>query len=771
MAFEYEMVGDASKAIQASDQVVASLVGVEAKAKAASASITNAFGDKARDALGRLNASALSVERAFAGIAVAMQHELTVLDRLNRGNRELEQDLIAIESLWRQGKVSAAQYAAELERIARAAPDAVPKTSGTGNASQAMEMIGFGNAPKQQSALGGVLMQGAGMAMGMAGIGGAADIIMTAANAWIEYEHAQTEAYNTLVKFFPTAERTNQVLEAQNLAASHLSIDVREMAGTFADVKEASDGAYLSTLQQIDVTRTLGEVMQIQGKPVKAAGDVMKQLQLAMETGTVTGMQFKTMLRENDDVVEVLTDKTGKSAKELLEMAKAGKFNREMIATWFEALADGESVHEKWNKRQKVGADLMFELIPVMGEARDEMEAMNRAALESADAWERFGLKFQKMHDDLERQINKRNTVTALLGLANTNIMVGAATASSATHNQLMDLITKRDEKEKLIMAANAELAAGTIDKLTHSLIMNELQSKNVDKATKSLIDQFDRLRAQLATPTPNIALFKGVQDDLEALRAEFDSITGVQTFTGEDLSRSIQGSGLIKSASIEETMKTAVDAGKAMADEWAKAVEEMQKAEERAGSMGQVMIEQVQQLATSIGSQLVAAANGADVSWKSFFKGLLQKLEEAIAQAIILNMLTGSVTGAAGAGGAYGGLFGLLGIKGGNHAMGGSYTARGSGGTDSIPVLFMMSPNERADFTPAGMPRGGYGADTPPMMGGYMMGAPPAITVVNKMEDGQSLLSHVDGTPGGDRAFYNYIRRNSSTVNALLEN
>ena len=142
------------------------------------------------------------------------------------------------------------------------------------------------------------------------------------------------------------------------------------------------------------------------------------------------------------------------------------------------------------------------------------------------------------------------------------------------------------------------------------------------------------------------------------------------------------------------------------------KTVEDAQALEEKLGSMDAILRDQLIGSAREFSSTLVDAASGADVSWSGFFESFLVGMQKAIAQALLLKALTGSVTGVAGAGGAYGGLFGMLGIKGGRVGFdaavpggpgsflpgfrtGGDMLVGGSGGPDTKIAAFRVSPGE----------------------------------------------------------------------------
>lgn len=170
-------------------------------------------------------------------------------------------------------------------------------------------------------------------------------------------------------------------------------------------------------------------------------------------------------------------------------------------------------------------------------------------------------------------------------------------------------------------------------------------------------------------------------------------------------------------------------------------------------GAVTGVVLGQVTSAASELSSTFVDAANGADVSWGQTFRNILTGFEKAIAQALILRALTGSVTGqtGAGVGGGYGGLFGLLGF-----ASGGTIFPSGNGTSDSQTVMFRKSPSETVHInTPAqesAYRRGGGGGGGSP--------APATVRVVNEVRRGE-LLS--------DRDVVVALGRNRDAVRRLI--
>lgn len=178
-------------------------------------------------------------------------------------------------------------------------------------------------------------------------------------------------------------------------------------------------------------------------------------------------------------------------------------------------------------------------------------------------------------------------------------------------------------------------------------------------------------------------------------------------------------------------------------ADKKAKALEES------LGSLGKVVEDQLISGVGTLVSTLVEGAQAGDVAWTTMLKNLANNFAEAILKATALQALTGSVIGAkgAGVGGGYGGLLGML--FGGNRSVGGTYTAPGSSyGTDSVPVLFRMSPGETATFS-------GSGHTAP-----AASSAPQPVVVQNIIQQDRRELLPVLATRDGERAYANLARR-----------
>lgn len=177
---------------------------------------------------------------------------------------------------------------------------------------------------------------------------------MTAAFAFhkvLELDEAFTKAQNSLRKFFDSDVQLNAAMGMTSELALQLHVNLGEAADAFNSVAEASGEMYLTTKEQIDITRTLGEVMKIDGHSIGDAAGLMKQLQYSMSVGTLTARELKTMMKEFPDIADIWTAKLGMTRKELLDMASNGKINSAMIREMVLAMKDGDAVHAKYSER------------------------------------------------------------------------------------------------------------------------------------------------------------------------------------------------------------------------------------------------------------------------------------------------------------------------------------------------------------------------------------------------------------------------------------
>jgi len=189
-------------------------------------------------------------------------------------------------------------------------------------------------------------------------------------------------------------------------------------------------------------------------------------------------------------------------------------------------------------------------------------------------------------------------------------------------------------------------------------------------------------------------------------------------------------------------------------AEEMKKIAEEAERAKEAIVTMGDVIAGQLIGASKSLSDNLVDAANGADVSWSKWGENMLESLQKAIVQAMILKALTGTVDGSKGVGG-YGGILGAIGF-----ASGGTIYPSGGGTADTQSVAFRKRPDETVHInTP--QQEAAY-------QGGRGGGAGRTQVMTVHADDSRALMQSFDG-PDGDRVVLNVMRRNPGAVRSLL--
>jgi tape measure domain-containing protein len=103
----------------------------------------------------------------------------------------------------------------------------------------------------------------------------------------------------------------------------------------------------LTSQQQVGITQTLAEIMEIDGKSMAGVTDVMGRFQYAMSVGNLEFRDLKAITKEYPDTAAAFSAATGKSIVELEAMAKAGKFNADVIRQVMEGLEQNTEVHKK----------------------------------------------------------------------------------------------------------------------------------------------------------------------------------------------------------------------------------------------------------------------------------------------------------------------------------------------------------------------------------------------------------------------------------------
>jgi tape measure domain-containing protein len=682
-------------------------------------------------------------DTATTEYARALKHEWEMLDKLHAPMVQAQRDLQALESLHKKGMISAKQYGDELARVGAAA--------GIKPRGNPMDAVSLGPTPQASGGDGGFGGGLATMAKATA-VGGIVTALGGLVSAWAEEEAANRQAFFTLRKYFDSAEATNAIVDEQTASARLLGVTLQEQAGAFGAVKEASAEMYLTTLDQIKVTQTLGEIMKLNGKPMGDVGNVMKQLQLAMETGSLSAMQFKTILREYPDIVEQWAKGTGRSKDELLKLSNAGKLGETELRGFMTSLVDGADVHRKYAEASdgtgnsiKLTGNKMYDAMAEVGNydlkmkraAAAEQEAA-RDALALSDAIERVTLSLK----DNARAAEEAFQALAAQGAGS---LVDGMNSAHGAFNRLFNDPWGDSPLERGLKALGFE-------------------AENAGKKAKSATKQFEDLIHTV--PDWHIGGDDGMVPDAISGGGPPDLQRGdgwrdFDGFNMEQESEADRFKRLMEAA--KEGMEGAAEATKKIGEEQRKIAEtqaEWNKKLEITTVLEDQIVANVQTLSTT----LVDAAFGADVAWTDMLENMAKNLAAAILQAQILSALGPMGIGLIGPGGLLGGKVGFDAmVPGGNgrsflpgFAQGGDMMVGGSGGTDSKIAAFRVTPGETIHVrTPQQQQQAARGG-----------GGGPAAIHNHVHFDRRDLLSAIN-TKEGQQAVLNVIRLNPDLIKA----
>lgn len=654
--------------------------------------------------------AALNATNAFSGLAQQLEREGQMLDRIHGPAQRAARDLTTLESLMRSGKITAEQYAAELERIGNAAghvraPDGV-------NPADAVSL-------KMPEATGPSFLTKA----------GAVGALTMAAGEALKLDESFAHAQNSLRKFADTDLEVNALLARTTDVAYDLHMNMEEGARIYGEVGEATASLYLTTKQQVDIMKGLGEIAQNDGGEIGEMMGMMKQLTFAMDAGTISGRELKGMMKQSDDVAQLWVDRLGMSRTELIKQANAGKIGSAQLREMILALQGGADTTKKHEERSH---SLTETLVQLKDRALEPLSVkLGRWVAELQDSWEPLNQTIklnERLHDSLENVLETMGHTTQLATMASSFIglsdVLKQANANIKDYDAVAQLtgMNLRKGYHDSVDQLNRALAAGQISQAQFTEGMHAAA-----KAAGMVAD-----KANAAT--------KAVQGMQGAFPwGEADAISGGKMtghlnpdehwMTADDLKSNVD------TETWEETLrnaKQASDAMQKMADDSAKAIDESNKklVEDRTKR-----IDEIADHLKPIEDALVELALKGEMSWRKMTDAMIADLlRVAIRQGEVA--LIGAIAGG-GAGAAAGA------VSGGNHAFGGSYTAPGTGGgQDSIPVMFRMSPHERVDFTPMG----GWGSGGGPGNGQNQRSAPPQLNIaLEDNRDPRALLRTAD--------------------------
>ncbi len=527
------------------------------------------------------------------------------------------------------------------------------------------------------------------------------------------------DASNALLKFYDTAEQANSALGEQEQLSNDLHLSLGKTVEAYAAVREATEELHLTSGQMVDVTRNLTAALVIDGKSAGDVAGVMNRFQVAMELGTLTGKDYKSILRESKDVAELLANSIHKTVAEVQAMANEGKITKGVMGEMVRGIGDADQVMAKLSQRTLTMKGVMEEMDLGFADAivyiQKAQEGFKKAEISVAE----FSLRIIKLNTEIIPDLIKNLKGITAQGIIDANV--------AATKKIVEGFLSDKKHAEEAAKAAEKAAAAYKALADVRKLIFGE-----------GPVDQFG-LRGEKGAfaaherEQANLKAQQEVEDRAGGFGSEVDA--SIRALPGQDPLADL----IAAQEKVDEGTKKIREQTRA----WNKELQQV-------GATEQAVADALTSAAASFGDTLVDAANGADVSWKKFGEDLIVMFEKAIVKALILEAI-GSATG--GVGGAGAGILGA--IFGGNHADGGSFTAPNTGGgVDSVPVMFRMNPGETAHFT------------NPGQQASNVSVAAPTVTVITG-DDRRALRSGFHG-PEGDSLFVDLARRNRHALRDL---
>lgn len=346
--FDYTVGADGSKALAVSNQIEASLENVTKAAGATGAAMDKAFTTPAvKNSAGQYNASALAARQMKTNVADLCDQwarQDAIMERLIGPTREYDANLKALDSLFQDNAITVDKYVQQVTRLNaeldKSNGKKPPKPEEGGGL---IEGSVLENLSKQGGELGGMfdslISKGNLEAAALVGVG------VEAISLGDEY----LALTNKVGKYVTTEHSLNDVINDQLNLAGDLHSGMEQTLEVYDAVRDGTEDLNLSYADQIRLTKSIGEAVQLSGKSLDQAGGLMSKLSFAFSTGTISGRELKSIMMEFPDVAGVWTSSLGKTRTQLIAMADSGKLSAKQLMTSF--VEAGDELDAKFGKR------------------------------------------------------------------------------------------------------------------------------------------------------------------------------------------------------------------------------------------------------------------------------------------------------------------------------------------------------------------------------------------------------------------------------------
>lgn len=357
------------------------------------------------DELVRLETRYGSAHRAESVLAQSLERESAILERIRGPMREYNADLAALEKLQTDGKITTLEFEAELDRLNRkvgamhgpisqlAERDAATLQQLRGPLQEYENKVASLNRLYQQGKITGqerdteLLKQAAragykpgesaeaeagGLVSGKLGstiesiapqfgpvgniLGGIATkgtvataAVLALATEFVHLGDEYIKISNAAQKVTAAGADVDHTLATQYDLSLKLHGSLEQTLELYDAVRDGTDELNFSQQQQLQLAKEIGDAVIAEGKGLGAAEGLMRRLTFAFASGTISGRDLRSIMKEFPDIGAAFVDAMGHSRKELVEMANKGQISAEMLIAAFHKM--GPEMEEKVGKK------------------------------------------------------------------------------------------------------------------------------------------------------------------------------------------------------------------------------------------------------------------------------------------------------------------------------------------------------------------------------------------------------------------------------------
>jgi tape measure domain-containing protein len=311
---------------------------------------------KAKTDFSQLGAVFKTTSAAFAPFVNEFQRQKDILEEIQGPMAKHLADLRSLDQLYKRGAVGADEYAAAHKRMTSELSKAQGERTGKSSSSISSSKTDIEGTLKDVA--GGV---GAGDIFGAVtgGAGAVAAGLAGAAVAAVALHDAYATLNNSALGLVSSTGSVNTVIGQQIALAGQLHGKTEEAIALTMKASAGNDQFNLTQRQLADLTKEVGQIVQLSGHQLSDATGFMEQLTAAFDDGRLSGNQLRAMFREFPAFADMLSKSTGRSAKDLQAMADEGKLVPQQILTAFQKSGADidkdfgkhiDSISSKWSR-------------------------------------------------------------------------------------------------------------------------------------------------------------------------------------------------------------------------------------------------------------------------------------------------------------------------------------------------------------------------------------------------------------------------------------